>query len=117
MATEPRRPVPVYEGVAVSSSPARRPSYREVFAVPEFRALWLSYALSGAGDRLALVALTLLVYDRSRSPLLAAVTFAAGFVPYLFGGMFLSGLADRLPRRTVMVGCDLLRCLLVGAMR
>jgi MFS family permease len=72
--------------------------------------------LSGSGDRLALVALTLLVYDRSKSPLLAAVTFAAGFVPYLFGGMFLSGLADRLPRRSVMIGCDLLRCLLVGAM-
>ncbi len=76
---------------------------------PEFRALWLSYVLSAGGDRLALVALTLLVYDRSKSPLLAAVTFAAGFVPYLFGGLFLSGLADRLPRRSVMVGCDLLR--------
>ena len=100
----------------MSTSPARRPSFRDIFAVPEFRALWLSYVLSGAGDRLALVALTLLVYDRTRSPLLAAVTFAAGFMPYLFGGMFLSGLADRLPRRSVMVGCDLLRCLLVGAM-
>ena len=100
----------------MSASPARRPSFRNVFAVPEFRALWLSFVLSGVGDRLALVALTLLVYDRSRSPLLAAVTFASGFVPYLFGGLFLSGLADRLPRRTVMVACDLLRFLLVGAM-
>jgi predicted MFS family arabinose efflux permease len=100
----------------VSISPARRPSFRDVFAVAEFRALWLSYVLSLGGDRVALVALTLLVYDRSKSPLLAAVTFAAGYVPYLFGGMFLSGLADRLPRRSVMVGCDLLRCLLVVAM-
>jgi predicted MFS family arabinose efflux permease len=100
----------------VSPSPARRPSFRDVFAQPEFRVLWISYVLSAAGDRLALVALTILVYDRSKSPLLAAVTFAAGFVPYLFGGMFLSGLADRLPRRTVMVACDLLRCVLVAAM-
>ncbi len=100
----------------MSTSPARRPSFRDVFAVAEFRALWLSFVLSAAGDRLALVALTLLVFDRSRSPLLAAVTFASGFVPYLFGGMFLSGLADRLPRRSVMIGCDLLRCLLVCAM-
>jgi predicted MFS family arabinose efflux permease len=100
----------------VSTSPARRPSFRDVFAIAEFRALWLSYVLSIGGDRVALVALTLLVYDRSKSPLLAAVTFAAGYVPYLFGGMFLSGLADRLPRRSVMVGCDLLRCLLVVAM-
>jgi len=39
----------------VSPSPARRPSYRDVFAVAEFRALWLSYVLSLGGDRLALV--------------------------------------------------------------
>jgi MFS family permease len=100
----------------VSPSTARRPSFRDVFAHPEFRTLWVSYVLSAAGDRLALVALTFLVYDRSKSPLLAAITFAAGFVPYLFGGMFLSGLADRLPRRTVMVTCDLIRVVLVGAM-
>jgi hypothetical protein len=106
----------VDERVAVSPSPARRPSFRDVFAVPEFRALWASYVLSAGGDRIALVALTLLVYDRSKSPLLAAITFAAGFVPYLFGGLFLSGLADRLPRRSVMVTSDLIRCALVGAM-
>ncbi len=104
------------ERVAVSPSTARRPSFRDVFAHPEFRALWVSYVLSAGGDRLALVALTLLVYDRSKSPLLAAITFAAGFVPYLFGGMFLSGLADRLPRRSVMVACDLIRVVLVAAM-
>jgi hypothetical protein len=114
---EPRRPgTEKNKGVAVSPSPARRPSFREVFAVPEFRTLWVSYVLSAVGDRLALVALTLLVYDRSRSPFLAAVTFASGLVPYLLGGLFLSGLADRLPRRSVMVGCDLIRMLLVGAM-
>lgn len=100
----------------MSISPARRPSYREVFAVSEFRALWLSFVLSALGDRLALVALTILVYSRTKSPLLAAVTFAAGFVPYLLGSLGLSGLADRLPRRTVMVACDVSRALLVGVM-
>jgi Na+/melibiose symporter-like transporter len=116
VAAASRWPVPESEGVAVSPSTARRPSFREVFAHPEFRAVWISYVLSMGGDRLALVALTLLVYDRSKSPLLAAITFAAGFVPYLFGGMFLSGLADRLPRRSVMVACDLIRVVLVAAM-
>ncbi|HET9080748.1 MAG TPA: MFS transporter [Trebonia sp.] len=100
----------------MSTSTARRPSFRDVFGYAEFRALWIAYVLSMGGDRLALVGLTLLVYERSKSPLLAAVTFAAGFLPYLFGGMFLSGLADRLPRRTVMVACDLIRCVLVAAM-
>ena len=61
-------------GSAVSQPPDRGPSFADVFAHGEFRALWLSYVLSAAGDRLALVALTILVYDWSRSPLLAAVT-------------------------------------------
>ena len=100
----------------MSPSSAPRPSYRDVFAVAEFRALWTSYVLSVAGDRLALVALALLIYDRTRSPLLAAVAYAAGYLPYLVGALFLAGLADRLPRRQVMVGCDLVRAVLVGVM-
>lgn len=104
------------ERVAVSISPARRATFRDVFAVREFRALWASQILSIGGDRLALVALTLLVYERTRSPLLAAIAYAAGNVPYVFGALFLSGLADRLPRREVMIVCDLLRAVLVAAM-
>ena len=104
------------KGVAVSIPPARRATFHDLFAVREFRALWAAYILSAVGDRLALVALTLLVYDRTHSPLLAAVAFAAGTLPYLVGALFLSGIADRFPRREVMVVCDLLRALLLGAM-
>jgi len=100
----------------VSTSPAQRATFRDVFSVREFRALWTSYVLSGLGDRLALVALTLLVYDRTRSPLLAAVAYAAGTLPYLVGALFLSGLADRFPRREVMVVCDVIRAVLVAVM-
>ncbi|MFY9930413.1 MAG: MFS transporter [Streptosporangiaceae bacterium] len=87
-----------------------------MFGVAEFRAVWFSEILSVTGDRLALVALTLLVYDRTRSPLLAAVTYASGYVPWVVGGLFLAGLADRRPRRTVMVVCDAVRAVLVAAM-
>ena len=93
-----------------------RATFRDVFAVREFRALWFSQTLSVAGDRLALVALTLLVYDRTRSPLLAAVTYAAGYLPWVIGGLFMAGLADRRPRRPVMVTCDLTRAALVAIM-
>jgi predicted MFS family arabinose efflux permease len=95
---------------------AARATFRDVFAVREFRALWFSEILSVAGDRLALVALTLLVYDRTRSPLLAAITYAAGYVPWVIGGLFLTDLADRRPRRTVMVACDAVRAVLVAVM-
>jgi MFS family permease len=82
----------------------------------EFRALWLAQLLSVAGDQLARVALTLLVFDRTSSSLLAAVTFAASVIPTALGGVALAGIADRLPRRTVMISCDLARAALVAVM-
>jgi MFS family permease len=100
----------------VKAAPPARATFRDVFAVREFRALWLSLILSSAGDRLALVALAVLVYDRTRSPLLAAAAYAAGYLPWVIGGLFLSDLADRRPRRTVMVACDVVRAALVAAM-
>src|SRR5207249_4540325 len=59
---------------------AAKTTFRDVFTVAEFRALWLSQFLSVIGDQLARVALTVLVYDRTRSALLAAVTFVASIV-------------------------------------
>ncbi len=72
--------------------------------------------LSVAGDQLARVAITLLVYQRTHSALLAAITFALSIVPAFVGGLTLSGLADRLPRRQVMIACDLSRAVLVAVM-
>jgi MFS family permease len=95
---------------------AQRATYREVFAVAEFRSLWLAQLLSVVGDQLAKVALTVLVYERTHSALLAAVTFAASFVPTFLGGVILSGAADRIPRRAVMIACDVIRGLLVAVM-
>ena len=53
--------------------------------------------LSVAGDQLARVAITLLVFARTHSALLAAITFALSIVQAFVGGLTLSGLADRLP--------------------
>ena len=69
-----------------------------------------------AGDQLARVALTLLVFARTQSSLLAAVAFAASVIPTALGGVTLAGIADRLPRRTVMITCDLARAVLVAVM-
>jgi MFS family permease len=93
-----------------------RATFSDVLAVPEFRALWFSEILSVIGDRLALVALTLFVYAKTGSPLLTAVTFASGYVPWVIGGFFLAGIADRRPRRAVMVTCDWARAVLTGCM-
>ena len=93
-----------------------RATFRDVFAVREFRALWFSEVLSVAGDRLALVALTLLVFYHTGSPLLTAIVYATGYVPWVIGGLFLADVADRRSRRSVMVVCDVVRAILVAAM-
>jgi MFS family permease len=100
----------------VEGAGSPRATFRDVFAVREFRALWFSEILSVAGDRLALVALTLLIYQRTRSPLLAAIVYAVGYLPWVIGGLFLADVADRYPRRSVMVVCDAVRALLVAVM-
>ena len=91
-------------------------SFRDVFAVAEFRALWMAQLLSVAGDQLARVALTVLVYDQTRSALLAAITFVASIVPTFIGGVMLAWLADRYPRRAVMIMSDIARAVLVLVM-
>ncbi|MFF3614734.1 MFS transporter [Streptomyces sp. NPDC002580] len=81
--------------------------YGPVFAVPEFRALFVAHAFSLLGLVVAEITLSVLVYDLTGSPLLSALTFALGFLPYLIGGTLLSGVADRFPARRVLVVCDL----------
>jgi len=84
--------------------------------LPEFRALAVAGLLSATGDQLARVALSVLVYDRTSSALLTALTYALTFLPAVLGGPLLSGLADRRPRRQLMVGANLLQALAMAAM-
>lgn len=95
---------------------ARPATYRSVFAVAEFRALWAVQLLSILGDQLARVALSVLVFRRTGSPGLTAATYAISFLPWVLGGPLLSGYADRWPRRRVLVACDTTRAVLVAAM-
>jgi predicted MFS family arabinose efflux permease len=99
-----------------ATAQAAKAPFRDVFAVAEFRALWIAQLLSVVGDQLARVALTVLVYDRTRSALLASITFVVSIVPTFFGGVTLAWLADRYPRRRVMIACDIARCALVLVM-
>ena len=58
----------------------------------------------------------MLVYQRTGSPLLSAVTFAISYLPWLLGGPLLSTLADRFPRHRVLIATDAARALLVAGM-
>lgn len=94
----------------------RRTTYREVFAPREWRFLYGALVFSLLGDQLAKVALSILVYVHTSSPLLTAVTYGISYLPWVVGGPVLSAFADRFPRRRVLLLCDLSRMVLVGLM-
>src|SRR3954469_92069 len=77
---------------------------------PRTRRFFVACAQSSLGTGLSLVALPLLALERYGSSWAVAGVLAADFVPAMFLGALLGGLADRWPRRTCIVVSDLLRC-------
>jgi MFS family permease len=94
----------------------RRVGYGDAFASREFRALFGAQLVSISGSSVAAVALTVLVYARTASPVLASLTFALGFLPYVIGGGLLSGIVDRVRPRRLVSTCDLAAGGLTAAM-
>jgi MFS family permease len=96
---------------------AERPAtFGDALRVREFRAVFLAQLLSELGDQLARVALSVLVYRASNSPLLTALAYALTYLPAALGGPLLGPIADRAPRRRVMVLSALIGAVLVGLM-
>jgi hypothetical protein len=100
----------------MSSQATPRIGYSEALASGQFRALFASQLVSVSGTSIAAVALTILVYQRTASPLLASLTFALGFLPYLLGGGLLSSVIDRVRPRRLVASCDLVSALLAATM-
>lgn len=94
----------------------RQVTYHEVFGVGEFRSIWLAQTLSYIGDQLAQIALAVLVYNNTHSALRTAVAYAMTYLPSIMGGPVLSVLADLIPRRRVMIVCDVARMGIVAVM-
>src|SRR5258708_20351253 len=59
-----------------------RASYRDVLGVGEFRSIFAADIVSMLGTIVAAVALTVLIYERTRSPPLAASVMPRSFVPF-----------------------------------
>ncbi|BCL14330.1 MFS transporter [Micromonospora sagamiensis] len=102
--------------VAPPAAPDRPATFRDVFAVAEFRVLFASFGVFLIGETVKMLALSVLVYERTGSGLIAALAYVTGFLPHAFGGVFLLALADRWPPRAVIVGYELVRLALVAVL-
>jgi MFS family permease len=76
---------------------------------PGFRSLFLATFGSGLGTWLALVALQIDVLRRTHSPLWMSALLIADILPTLLVGLLAAPLVDRLSRRGLMIGADLVR--------
>jgi MFS family permease len=76
---------------------------------PSFRSLFFATLGSGLGTWLALVALQIDVLTRTHSPIWMSALLIADILPMLLVGLVAAPLVDRLSRRRLMVGADLVR--------
>ncbi|WP_306204191.1 MFS transporter [Actinoplanes sp. RD1] len=97
----------------MSTAAPPRARYSDVFAVPAFRAVLGGFSLMLISDTVKMLALSVLVYASTGSPLLAAVAYVSGFLPQALGGTFLLALADRWRPRRLMAGYDVARAAVV----
>jgi MFS family permease len=77
-------------------------TYREIFALREFRTLFLGNALTVAGRTIQMLALSSLVYAATDAPLLAALALFGGLLPQAVGALTLLSFADRVRPRTFL---------------
>jgi MFS family permease len=89
-------------------------AYREAAASGEFRALFSGRAAGAAAATMQTLAVSVLIFARTSSPLLAALAYAAGSLPQLLGAVTLMAAADRLPPRRLLAGWQLVRALPVA---
>ena len=75
----------------------------------DFRLLFLATLGSGFGTYLAAIALTVDIYDRTGSGSWVALLLIVDFLPMIAVGLLFGPLVDRLSRRGLMIGSDLLR--------
>jgi MFS family permease len=89
----------------------RRPSAKQLAPLggAGFRLLFLATLGSSIGTLLAAIALAIDVKDRTNSGLWVGAVLVVEFLPTIVVGLTLGPLLDRLDRRSLMIGADLLR--------
>src|SRR6266542_560043 len=80
-------------------------------ASPSFRLLFGSTLVSGLGTFMAVVALSVDVWDRTHSGPWVSALLIADFLPAVAIGLLLGPLVDRLSRKRLLVGADIVRLL------
>ncbi len=86
---------------------------KQFFARRDFALLWSAHTVSSLGTWIDYVVLNLYVYKVFGSASVLGAFLVVRLLPALLFGPLGGYLADRFPRRTLLIGCDLARAVLV----
>ncbi|MFC7881137.1 MFS transporter [Streptomyces sp. NPDC057376] len=92
------------------SSGKARPLWRQ----RDFGIFWAAQTLSVLGDSFALIALPLLVLEATGSIARMGLLTAVGGAAAVLAAVFAGTVVDRVDRRRLLIGCDLVRMVLYG---
>jgi len=86
-----------------------------VFRVGSFRSFFIGQACSYLGDGLRAIAIPLLVFQLTGSAMSLGITYALEFLPFAVFSLVAGSFADRVDRRQLMIGTDIVRfAIMVG---
>lgn len=80
----------------------------------DFRHVWLSVLVSSSGDGMFVTAFPLLAAILTKDPVLIAGVTISTRLPWLLFSLPTGAIADRMNRRRLMIGADLVRLVIVG---
>ena len=83
---------------------------------PQFRLLFYATLASGLGTWLAVIALTVDVYDRTHSAKWVSLLLIVDFLPAVAIGLFFGSVIDQISRKRLMIGADLVRFAVFAAL-
>ncbi|MDQ2742791.1 MAG: MFS transporter [Chloroflexota bacterium] len=81
----------------------------------DFWKFWVGQVISTFGTSFTMFAIPLLIYKLTGSAVNLALATAATFLPYLLFGLIIGAWVDRLDRKRLMIGVDILLAITIGS--
>lgn len=111
-----------WHSLTTSLTPARHDIYekahvvvpRHLLLTRDFGLIWLSQLVSQVGDGVSKLALLWFVYSITGSPLKTTVIGLLQTIPPIVCGPLIGVYVDRLPKKLLLIGSNLIRAVLIG---
>src|SRR6266568_5013797 len=81
----------------------------------DFWRFWTGQTISNLGSSFTQFALPLLIFKLTGSAINLGLTTAAAFLPYLLFGLVIGAWVDRVDRKRLMIGTDVLRAAVIAS--